>query len=506
MPRKADPQGTIVKSSRGYLYKYNIDGKQKSIGSFKKTRKEAEAVKNDYLASRKQSGVDTFNEYDKGLVRAATDAYKLLRDAGIDDPQEIVQAVRNHIKIAPKGDSGMTIGQAFEKVKAWPQFAKLSDRKKHEAYLQIFIDELPDKWDTPLKEITIQDFLAVRDGTCRDTSYSKARKFQTYVAGMFRKYFRDHLGLLSTTIFDASIPSIAGEKEKAEKKEIYSPQETRRLMAHSLKAEEHRPWISTAFFVKIFTGMHDTELSELTFGMFGYDGEILFDNPDPYRLFLPPEIMKDREQHSYPMPTILRVLLFSSPWFMKHFEAIEYDDYTEYDEYDRAEDFLGSLGMQTDDDGSAYVLPAGFRGIRVKKKFRNKKLFPYETRVVSDNMKKWADKARGVQWKTNTFRHTFISYAYQALCGGDIKKLQQAVGHSEGTTVTARHYLNSVPEDHGKDYFDHRNLSKAFMKEWASRDKDDVETKPFGESSGTLDQIRKVRTDSENPEDKIFDM
>ena len=44
------------------------------------------------------------------------------------------------------------------------------------------------------------------------------------------------------------------------------------------------------------------------------------------------------------------------------------------------------------------------------------------------------------------------------------------------------------------------------MKEWASRDKDDVETKPFGESSGTLDQIRKVRTDSEDPEDKIFDM
>ena len=121
-------------------------------------------------------------------------------------------------------------------------------------------------------------------------------------------------------------------------------------------------------------------------------------------------------------------------------------------------------------------------------------------------MKKWADKARGVKWKTNTFRHTFISYAYQALCSGDIKKLQQAVGHSEGTNVTARHYLNSVPEDHGKDYFDHRNLSKTFMKEWSSRDKDDVTTKPFGESRGTLDQVRRVKNATEDPEDKIFDM
>ena len=126
--------------------------------------------------------------------------------------------------------------------------------------------------------------------------------------------------------------------------------------------------------------------------------------------------------------------------------------------------FLGSLGMQLGEGNSDCILPAGFRGIRVKKKFMNKKLLPFATRVISDNIKKWADKARGVQWKTNTYRHTFISYAYQALCGGDIKKLQQAVGHSEGTIVTARHYLNSVPVDHGKITLI-INLSKAFMKE-----------------------------------------
>ena len=81
-----------------------------------------------------------------------------------------------------------------------------------------------------------------------------------------------------------------------------------------------------------------------------------------------------------------------------------------------------------------------------------------------------------------------------------------AGGHSEGTTVTARHYLNSVPVDHGKDYFDHRNLSKAFMKEWSSRDKNDVNIKPFGESRGTLDQVRRVKNITEDSEDKIFDM
>lgn len=503
---KTYPTGSILSNkNRGYIFSFG----GKMHGGWKKTPKEAKAVQKAFLEARTKSGAHSFDIYANDLIRAATDAYKLLKKSGIDDPKEIVRAVKNHIKIAPKGDSGMTIGEAFEKVRGWPQFDKLSDKRKHESYLKTFVEELPDGWDTPLKEITLQDFLAVRDGSCRDVSYSKAQKFQTYVSGMFRKYFRDQLGILSTTVFDGSIPAIAGEKEKTERKEIYSPQETRKLLAQSLKIEKSTVWhplYSICFSIKAFTGMHDTELSELTFGMFGYDGEILFDNPDPYRLFLPPEIMKDREHHSYSMPTILRVLLFSSPWFMKHFEAIDFDDYTEYDQIDRAEVFLGSLGMQLGEGNSGCILPAGFRGIRVKKKFMNKKLLPFATRVISDNIKKWADKARGVQWKTNTYRHTFISYAYQALCGGDIKKLQQAVGHSEGTTVTARHYLNSVPVDHGKDYFDHRNLSKAFMKEWSSRDKNDVNIKPFGESRGTLDQVRRVKNITEDPEDKIFDM
>ena len=44
------------------------------------------------------------------------------------------------------------------------------------------------------------------------------------------------------------------------------------------------------------------------------------------------------------------------------------------------------------------------------------------------------------------------------------------------------------------------------MKEWSSRDKDDVNTKAFGESRGTLDQVRRVKRIAEDPEDKIFDM
>ena len=31
-------------------------------------------------------------------------------------------------------------------------------------------------------------------------------------------------------------------------------------------------------------------------------------------------------------------------------------------------------------------------------------------------------------------------------------------------------------------------------------------TKPFGESRGTLDQVRRVKNITEDPEDKIFDM
>ena len=45
------------------------------------------------------------------------------------------------------------------------------------------------------------------------------------------------------------------------------------------------------------------------------------------------------------------------------------------------------------------------------------------------------------------------------------------------------------------------------MKEWSSRDKDDVMTKPFGESRGTLDLGQKGQKNiTEDPEDKIFDM
>ena len=236
---KTNPTGSILSNkNRGYIFSFG----GKMHGGWKKTPKEAKAVQKAFLEARTKSGAHSFDIYANDLIRAATDAYKLLKASGIDDPKEIVQAVENHIKIAPKGDSGMTIGEAFEKVKGWPQFDKLSDKRKHESYLKTFVEELSDGWDTPLKEITLQDFLAVRDGSCRDVSYSKAQKFQTYVSGMFRKYFRDQLGILTTTVFDGSIPAIAGEKEKAERKEIYSPQETRRLLAQSLKIEKSTVW------------------------------------------------------------------------------------------------------------------------------------------------------------------------------------------------------------------------------------------------------------------------
>ena len=88
-------------------------------GGWKKTPKEAKAVQKAFLEARTKSGAHSFDIYANDLIRAATDAYKLLKESGIDDPKEIVRAAKNHIKIAPKGDSGMTIGEALEKL-GWP--------------------------------------------------------------------------------------------------------------------------------------------------------------------------------------------------------------------------------------------------------------------------------------------------------------------------------------------------------------------------------------------------
>ena len=110
---KSNTTGSIVSNkNRGYIFSFG----GKMHGGWKKTPKEAKAFQKAFLGARNKSGAHYFDIYANDLIRSATDAYRLLKEAGIDDPKEIVQAVKNHIKIAPKGDSGMTIGEAFEKV------------------------------------------------------------------------------------------------------------------------------------------------------------------------------------------------------------------------------------------------------------------------------------------------------------------------------------------------------------------------------------------------------
>ena len=94
---------------------------------------------------------------------------------------------------------------------------------------------------------------------------------------------------------------------------------------------------------------------------------------------------------------------------MKHFEAIDFDDYTEFDQIDRAEVFLGSLGMQLGEGNSGCILPAGFRGNSCEEKIHEYRLLPFATtRVISDNIKKWADKARVFNGKQHLQAHVYF--------------------------------------------------------------------------------------------------
>ena len=59
----------------------------------------------------------------------------------------------------------------------------------------------------------------------------------------------------------------------------------------------------------------------------------------------------------------------------------------------------------------------------------------------------------GVPFKGVTSRITFISHAYEGLFKAQLHLLQQQVGHSLGSQVTLRHYVNAVDYEEAKWYF-----------------------------------------------------
>ena len=62
-------------------------------------------------------------------------------------------------------------------------------------------------------------------------------------------------------------------------------------------------------------------------------------------------------------------------------------------------------------------------------------------------------ESMGVPYKGFTSRITYISHAYEGLFKAQLHLLQQQVGHSVGSQVTLRHYVNAVDNEEAKLYF-----------------------------------------------------
>ena len=440
MPKKSDPKGTIVKSSRGYLFKFNIDGKQKSIGSFQRTKAEALKIQKEFLEKRKLSGFDNFDKYDTDLVRAAVDTFQIFKDAGINDPLHLVDAARLYLKQSPTTQTKMTFEEAMNKMEHCDRYLEL-DKTQKNAYLRFsryLSDHLPNGWKTPLNEITTDHIIATKD-YCLKTSKDMAFRCQKHLSYIFEAFFKNELRLIEVTPFER-IPTIRKPKD-VEKKELYKPDEAFRLFAHAVQSEQKKPWIALGLFIKAYTGMHNEELAEVTFDMFGKSGEVRFGESDAFEINIPSEFMKSRQLHSYPIPDVLKKLLLSCPWFMKHFKFI---------------------------DPNKVLL-----GFKVKEQYRHRKLWGYTPRKLGDWMKKWCELCE-VEWRGNLFRHMHISYGYKELWNENLSKTQEAVGHSVGTDTTFKHYKSKITGAAAKKYYDPDNFTNEFMDFWSSLEGEEV--------------------------------
>ena len=433
-------KGGILKSSRGYLFRITVEGKQKSVGGWQRTRKEAVAVQKNFLEGREKSGVDSFDVYSTALVRSAKDAFNILQEAGIDDPRHLVDATRLYLKQSPVGQTKMTFNEAFDKMEDCDRFEELSDKHKdaYRRYARYLAEQVPNGWKTPLNEITTDHILATKD-ECSKTSRNEAFKCQKHLSYIFDAFFKNELRLVEITPFDR-IPAVRKPKD-IEKKELYTPEEAFRIFAYAVNAEQKRPWRPLGLFIKAYTGMHSEELANITFDMFGKSGEIRFEESDAFEINIPAEYMKSRQLHSYPIPVVLRKLLMSSPWFLKHFNFID------------PKNFL--------------------MGIKVKSQFKDRKLWGYTSRKVSDWMKDWCSSC-DVEWRGNLFRHMVASYGYKELWNENLSKTQEAIGHSIGTDTTFKHYKSKVTGASAKKYYNPDNFTEAFMNVWSSMEGEEV--------------------------------
>jgi hypothetical protein len=433
-------KGGILKSSRGYLFRITVEGKQKSVGGWQRTRKEAVAVQKNFLEGREKSGVDSFDVYSTALVRSARDAFIILQEAGIDDPRHLVDATRLYLKQSPVLQTKMTFNEAFDKMEACDRFLELSDKHRdaYRRYARYLTENLPNGWKTPLNEITTDHILATKE-ECLKTSRNEAFKCQKHLSYIFDAFFKNELRLVEITPFDR-IPAVRKPKD-IEKKELYTPEEAFRIFAYAVNAEQKRPWRALGLFIKAYTGMHSEELANITFDMFGKGGEMRFKETDAFEINIPAEYMKSRQLHSYPIPNILKRLLLSSPWFLKHFNMIDPKNPLE--------------------------------GLKVKSRYKDRKLFGYTSRKISDWMKQWCE-ACGVEWRGNLFRHMVASYGYKELWNENLSKTQEAIGHSIGTDTTFKYYKSKVTGASAKKYYNADNFTQEFMDVWCSIEGEEV--------------------------------
>ena len=455
MPKISDPEGFISSvKSRGHLFRINIEGKTRSIGGWRKTKKEALEVKKNFLKKRKAIGSGRFDKYSAELVHSATEAYELLLQAGVSDSRHIVDAVSLYLQQSPAGKNKMTFKEAFDQLQVCDRFVnkiKHNQRTTYVRFASYLAEDLPKGWDTPLNEITTEMILATRKRLVKDVSEDVGFRFQNHAQWIFERFFKKELRIINATPFD-NIPSNPKPKQ-SEKKELYTPEESFKLFAHATIKEHEKPWRSLGMFIKAYTGMHNEELAEVTFDMFGKSGEMRFEERDAMEINIPSEHMKSGVSHAYPIPDVLKGLLFSSQWFMKHFEPVEPTS--------KSKEMFKNLEWGK----SSYSLSELIEGIKVKKKYRGRKVWGYSGKKLSDWMKVWCEEC-GIEWRGNQFRHMVASYSFRALYDHNINLVQEAIGHSSGTETTIKHYKSKTTDKASNDYYNPKSFSKSFMNFW----------------------------------------
>jgi integrase len=359
--------------------------------SSEKAAKEAQA---EFLKTRSVVGSSVADAFRGSLERYAVEAFSILKEAGLDDPKFLVEAAKIR---ATRGTCSLSLSEAMEKMQESLEFiSRAKDTTRmHLGRWRRFIDDVDDLQLVAVETSHIREHL---NKVAEDISLTEASNTYTALSAYFRKYMLE-IGVEIPDLMKSIKRPPSGEVDS---KIPYYVQEMAAIEAAMFEANAPKD-DQLMYQIQKLAGYRGSEVVRLMFRDIGMK-RVPLSLKEEVTIHFTAGNTKERKQRTRGTCKKLHLEFLLNDWFTSHYER---------------------KGME----------------LVLKPEFEGKPLYTHVPATFTNKLHKWVEAA-GVEWKTNSLRHSYISAAIKGRFGGQIEPVKDSVGHVGDSNVIRNNYMH----------------------------------------------------------------